>query len=485
MPVLDMNDDVLKESLHDLYERAPCGYIFTLPDGTLTRVNQTFLDWTGYDRAELLARHLQDLLPVPGKMFYENQFVPLLLMQGAVHEVALDLIREDGTRLPVLINSVLHVDAEGSPEWVASTVFAATDRRAYERELLLARTRAEHLAEVVTASSDAIITCSVDGAVQRWNLSAERLLQYSPDRFPGLRLRDILPLGGGGEYEGIVDSMRAGESVHVETVAVRCDGEHIDVSVSITPHTDDLGAVSSLSAIIRDISERRALERLQKEFLAMASHELRTPLAAIQGHAQLMQRRHTYSEIGTETIITQSRQLARLIDDLLLASQIDADRLELRLDEVDVVAAAREATGHIVREGAAIRVEAPSHPVMIRADRHRLGQVFGNLLTNAVKYSADESEIFVRITHGEDDVHVDVVDHGIGIRQDDIPHLFTRFYRVGEVAGGIQGTGLGLYITRRIVEGHGGTITVQSEIGLGSTFTLTFPLSENAPPYTY
>lgn len=482
MPVLDMNDDVLKESLHDLYEQAPCGYIFTLPDGTLIRVNQTFLDWTGYARDELDSRHLQDLLPAPGKMFYENQFVPLLFMQGAVHEVALDIIRQDGTRLPVLINSVLRVDAEGRPQWVASTVFAATDRRAYERELLLARTQAEHLAEVVTASSDAIITGSVDGAVQRWNISAERLLQYSPEAFLGLRLREILPLGGDDEYERIVDSLRAGEPLHMETVAVRCDGEHIDVSVSITPHTDDLGAVSSLSAIIRDISERRALERLQKEFLAMASHELRTPLAAIQGHAQLMQRRGAYSALGTETIITQSRQLARLVDDLLLASQIDADRLQLRLDELDVVAAAREATGHIVREGAAIRVDAPSRPVMIRADRQRLGQVFGNLLTNAVKYSADASEIAVRITDGEDQVRIEVVDHGIGIGQDDIPHLFTRFYRVGDVAGDIQGTGLGLYITRRIVEGHGGTITVHSEVGRGSTFTLTLPMSKNALP---
>jgi PAS domain S-box-containing protein len=475
MHVLDMNDDVLKESLHDLYERAPCGYIFTLPDGTLTRVNQTFLDWTGYARDELALTHLQDLLPVPGKIFYENQFVPLLLMQGAVHEVALDIIREDGTRLPVLINSVLRVDAEGNPQWVASTVFAATDRRAYERELLLARTRAEHLAEVVTASSDAIITCSVDGAVQSWNMSAERLLQYSPVAFPGLDLRDILPLNGDGEYQRIMDSLREGAPIHVETVAVRCDDERVDVSVSITPHTDDLGAVSSLSAIIRDISERRALERLQKEFLAMASHELRTPLAAIQGHAQLMQRRGTYSEIGIETIITQSRQLTRLIDDLLLASQIDADRLDLRLDRLDLVAVVQEATSHIPREGGAIRVDAPAHSVMIRADRQRLGQVFGNLLTNAVKYSAEDSEIIVRIAHGEDEVLVDVVDHGIGIRHDDIPHLFTRFYRAQDVADDIQGTGLGLYITRRIVEGHGGTIAVQSEVGRGSTFSLTFP----------
>jgi PAS domain S-box-containing protein len=479
MKLPGMNDDVLKESLQDLYEQAPCGYIFTLPDGTLVRVNQTFLDWTGYARDELLAKRLQDLLPVPGKMFYENQFVPLLFMQGTVHEVALDLVRRDGTRLPVLINSVLHTDGAGSPQWVASTVFAATGRRAYERELLLARARAEQLAEVVTASTDAIITCSVVGTVQSWNSSAERLLGYSPDAFPGLALRDILPFGGDAGYEQTVDSLREGVPVAVETVAARADGERIDVSVSITPHSDDVGAVSSLSAIIRDISERRALERMQKEFLAMASHELRTPLVSIQGHAQLMQRRGTYSERGAATIITQARQLSRLIDDLLLASQIDADRLELRRDELDLVAAAREAAGYVANSDG-IRIEAPPHPVVIRADRQRLGQVFGNLLTNAVKYSVGDAEIQVRISDGDGEVRVDVIDHGIGIRPDDIPHIFTRFYRAEDVAGEIKGTGLGLYITRRIVEGHGGTITVESKPGEGSTFTLTFPVSEEA-----
>jgi signal transduction histidine kinase len=120
--------------------------------------------------------------------------------------------------------------------------------------------------------------------------------------------------------------------------------------------------------------------------------------------------------------------------------------------------------------------------VMIRADRQRLGQVFGNLLTNAVKYSVGDAEIQVRISDGKGEVRVDVVDHGIGIRPEDIPHIFTRFYRAEDVAGEIKGTGLGLYITRRIVEGHGGTIRVESQVGQGSTFTLTFPVSEEAMP---
>src|SRR4051794_3061194 len=94
-----MNDDLLRESLMELYEQAPCGYIFTLPDGSLIRVNQTFLDWTGYARDDLVsALRFQDLLTIPGRMFYENQYDPLLRMQGFVNEVAFDLIRKDRTR---------------------------------------------------------------------------------------------------------------------------------------------------------------------------------------------------------------------------------------------------------------------------------------------------------------------------------------------------------------------------------------------------
>lgn len=471
-----MNDEVLKESLQDLYESAPCGYIFTAPDGSLLRVNQTFLDWTGYSRDELLSRRLQDLLTVAGKIFYENQYAPLLRLQGAVREVALDLLRRDGTRLPVLINSVLSEDDKASGGVVASTIFSAADRRAYEQELLLARTRAEQLADVVTASIDAILTCSIDGVVRSWNASAERLLGYAPGELATRMLSDLLPSGGDAGYEPMMQSLRAGKPLRADTVAVRANGELIDVSVSITPHTDDLGHVTSLSAIIGDISERRALERLQQEFLAMASHELRTPLLVIQGQAQLMQRRNAYNESGIESIISQTRQLARLIDDLLLASQIEADRFGVHLVELDLVSVVESAVHHILGVGHAATLQVPDCPVMIQADRQRLYQVFANLLANASKYSHQGSKIEVRVMREDDDARVDIIDHGIGIPSDVIPHLFERFYRAPNVVEQTKGAGLGLYITHRIVEAHGGRISVESEVGKGSTFTLRLPL---------
>src|SRR5215213_7367365 len=108
-----MNDDILRESLLDLYDQAPCGYIFTQPDGVIVRVNQTLLTWLEQTYDELVSvRRIQDLLSVPGKLFYENQYDPLLRMQGFVNEVALDLVSKDGQSIPVLISSVLERDED-------------------------------------------------------------------------------------------------------------------------------------------------------------------------------------------------------------------------------------------------------------------------------------------------------------------------------------------------------------------------------------
>ncbi|MEV1286613.1 SpoIIE family protein phosphatase [Micromonospora sp. NPDC049679] len=136
------------DSAEELYEHAPCGYLSTRPDGTIVKINRTLLDWLGYDRDEIVGRRtFQSLLSVGGRIYYETHYSPLLTMQGAVREIAVELIRHDGSRLPALVNSVLRVDASGAPVTIRTTVFDATSRRAYERELLAARRTAERSEE--------------------------------------------------------------------------------------------------------------------------------------------------------------------------------------------------------------------------------------------------------------------------------------------------------------------------------------------------
>lgn len=141
-------EEFLEESAEELYEHAPCGYLSTRPDGMIVKVNETLLSWTGYRREELLGRkRFYELLTMAGRIFHETHYVPLLQMQGFVREISLELVCADRRTLPILINSVQKKDATGTLLYNRTTLFNATDRKLYERELLLARRKAEQLAQ--------------------------------------------------------------------------------------------------------------------------------------------------------------------------------------------------------------------------------------------------------------------------------------------------------------------------------------------------
>ena len=147
------SDELPEDSAEDLFEHAPCGYLSTLPDGTIARVNRTFEEWTGLPREQLVGkRRFQDLLSPGARIYHETHYAPLLRMQGLVREIAVEIVRADGTRLPALINSVLHVDERGDPRRVRTTVFDATDRRRYEDELLRARRQEQETAQELSRS---------------------------------------------------------------------------------------------------------------------------------------------------------------------------------------------------------------------------------------------------------------------------------------------------------------------------------------------
>lgn len=481
-----LGDDALRAGLAYLYEHGPCGYLFTHLDGMILQANPTLLDWTGLELGDLVGqRRFQDLLTLPGKIFYENQFFPLLRLQGDVREVAFDLARRGREPLPVLVSSVLHSDTDGPTPVVASAIFNASDRRAYEQELLRSRHRAEEVAAIVRLSSDAIVGIAPEGVIQTWNDGATRMFGYAESDIAGTSLSDILaPADDRAAWPELLAELREGRPSQLEMVGRGVQNTRVDVSAGFTPHRDLLGAVASVSVIMRDIAERRAVERVQQEFLAVTTHELRTPVTGIKGNAQIMKRRGAYSERSVDAIVAQAERLERLINDLLLASQVQTDRLELALEELDLAATARAAVDNLGANESTVRVEMPPQPVLVRADAHRLNQVVSNLLTNAIKYSPEGAEVTVRVARTEGEAHLSVEDRGVGIPPEALPHLFDRFYRVNGTTGTVQGLGLGLYISRRIVDAHGGRIEVASETGRGSIFTVTLPfhrLASKAP----
>jgi PAS domain S-box-containing protein len=466
--------DAAPDDPADLFDQIPCGVLSTLPDGRILRANQAMASLTGRRCDELTAgRCFQDLLTIAGKLFYENQFAPLLRLQGSVAGVAFDVAHPDGRRRPVLVSSVQQVDAAGLPTLVVSAFIDATDRRAYEQELLLARRASEQLAEVVSASGDAIVSASPEGIVQAWNAGAERLFGFRAAAIIGRSLRVVVdPDGDDGAWRQVLAELAAGRPVRRELVARGSDGQAIDVLMRLTPHAGLLGEFVAISGIIQDISQQRSLERLQYEYLAMAAHELRSPLTGIKAHAQLMTRRAAYDPRSVGVIIDQVDKLNRLVDDLMLTSQVEADRLDLQLEKLDVAAVARTAVDQL---GQAAAIEAPAHPLIVLADRRRLAQVLTNLLTNAVKYSPEGSPICLRLFGDGDEARIAVEDNGAGIPADALPHVFDRFFRAAGTSA-TAGTGLGLAISQRIIRAHGGRIEAASQLGVGSVFTVVLPL---------
>jgi signal transduction histidine kinase len=197
----------------------------------------------------------------------------------------------------------------------------------------------------------------------------------------------------------------------------------------------------------------------------------------------MVQREQAYQERSIEVILGQSRHLDRLITDLLDVARLEAGRLELNRARVDLLAAAETAAerAQAMTASHTARVESPLGPLSGFWDPDRLQQIFENLLSNAIKYSED-GEIVIRVQDHRDHAEVSITDQGMGVAPEVLPHLFGRFYRT-ELAKASRepGLGLGLYITRSLVEAHGGRISVESTPGKGSTFRFTLPYGRLGP----
>jgi len=238
---------------------------------------------------------------------------------------------------------------------------------------------------------------------------------------------------------------------------------------------------------VLDNSAHRELEERKDNFISMASHELRTPLTALKLqttllHRQLAKQGITASAPAFCSMETQINTISRLVEELLDVSKIQAGRLEYRQETVDLDALLREVADTIQHTH-------PSHCILMRGaaqasligDRDRLGQVFTNLLSNAIKYSPDAETVAMDLDASQETVTIRVRDHGLGIPREQHDKIFERFYRAsGSQQRAIPGLGMGLYIVAEIVKRHGGTISVDSEVGKGSTFTVTLPKKRDA-----
>lgn len=401
-----------------------------------------------------------------------NEAIGQTLATGAEFDVEFRIIGGDGLLRWIQGKGRLFHDDQGNPHRMIGIGQDVTARREAEAARL-------ELAAIVESSADAIVARTLDGIITSWNAGAEQLYGHTAAEAIGQPMAMLIPPERANELAENIDQIHRGERVPAyETERLHRDGRRIPVSVGVSPVVDAAGRVVGAATISRDITEQRALARLQEDFLAMVTHDLTAPLTVLRARAQTLQRRAAYDERAVAEIVTQTDRMTRLVQDLSDVLSLEAGRLDLQREPTDLVALAEDyaTTTRDQTHRHDIRVEAPPDPVIGQWDAARLGQVLQNLLGNAVKYLPEGGTILLRIETRGGEALLSVRDDGPGIAPEHQPRLFDRFYRVASGTG-TSGLGMGLYIARMLVEVHGGRIWVESELGEGSTFFVSLPLS--------
>lgn len=335
--------------------------------------------------------------------------------------------------------------------------------------------------------SSAILGSMVEGVLV---VNAAERVVFANRSFAEILGMGVPPQTGSGLVECVrqtelieaVHKVLGGEPrVEAEIVTGTLRQHYFAATVASVRTTGTDGAV----LVLHDITDLRKLERVRRDFVANVSHEFRTPLTAIQGFAETLlagamddpQNRGRFLEI----IVEHSRRLARLTEDLLMLSKMDADRLDFETRRIPVgpfIESCMETAQPRARDkDLRLSVNQPTKIPDIAGDRRRLTEVLQNLLDNAIQYTPAGGQIMVSAEVSGSEVVFTVLDTGIGIPQAEQPRIFERFYRV-DVARSreVGGTGLGLAISKHLVEGHGGRIWVESEIGQGAQFHFSVPI---------
>lgn len=363
---------------------------------------------------------------------------------------------------------------------------AVNNAQLYER-IIHERRRLE---AIQNHSADGILILNADLEVMRMNHALERMTGWYMDDAIGKQQDEVI-VWHKREQGDLNEALANGwppttpeSTLYVEGDIIRPDGITLSVGITYAPMLTSDGQLESIIANVRDITNFRKAQEMQNTFISVISHELKTPVAIIKGYAATLRRPDAQwnrdiivDNLGV--IEEEADRLNTLIQDLLTASKIQAQReLTLDIGEVwldDLVTRSVERVSNQIQNHTFV-IDFPSDFPAIMADEARLRQVLDNLLSNAIKYSPDGGDIYIVGDYDDHAVTVCIKDSGVGITQTDQQRVFDRFFRVdGKLSRKTQGTGLGLYLAKTIIDAHDGHIGVDSTIGAGSNFYFTIP----------
>jgi PAS domain S-box-containing protein len=478
-------------------------------DGQIITWNAGAQRINGYTQDEIVGQHFSIFYPP------EDHAKPAMELRVAIAEGRYEeegwRVRKDGSRFWANVLITALYDDDGTLRGFGKVTRDMTRAKLVEEAL---RQSEERFRLLVAGVKDyAIFMLDTDGQIITWNAGAQRIKGYTQDEIIGQHFSIFYPPE---------DRARAATELRVaiaegryeeEGWRMRKDGTRFWANVVLTPLYDDDGTLRGFGKVTRDMTERKQAEeqreqlraseqrlarereeraqmeavmRLREEFLTITAHELRTPITSMLGYAELLQRRSEQSDLHAErllqpvrVVIEQAQRLDRLTASLLDFTRLEHGQLVLNRQTIDlrsVVARVIEQL-HMLMDHHTLSVTYPSEPLVIEGDQLRLEQIMYNVLQNAIKYSPTGGNITIKVRHEQEQAVVTITDQGVGIAAHDLPHVFDRFYRAeSTIQQHMSGIGLGLYIVKELVALHYGTINVHSVTGVGSTFTIAFPL---------
>ncbi|MBI4563729.1 MAG: PAS domain S-box protein [Planctomycetes bacterium] len=480
--------------------------------GVITDVNRQMCEITGRASEELIGTLFKDYFTDSQRA---EDGIRKVLSEDRVTNYELTIQSKDGRQTVVSYNATTFKGADGRLRGVFAAARDITEQKRLEEQIRkqnreLTETTA-FLNNVLESSTEySIVAMDLEGKILAWNEGARRNYGYSPEEMVGRQSARVLHTPediASGRVKALIDTaFRTGKAEGVFE-RVRKNGQRFTASVAMTLRRSLDGSPLGYVLISKDITEQKRLEeqlrrkneeleeqnrrvqeanRLKSEFLANMSHELRTPLNGIIGFAELM----FDGKVGPVSaehkeylgdILTSARHLLQLINDVLDLAKVESGKMDFRPEKVDLVKLIGEVRD-ILRTLAArkrIRIETHVDPQIpdVVVDPAKLKQVLYNYLSNALKFTPDEGSVRVRVGAEDSDAfRLEVEDSGIGIKPGDQGRLFVEFQQLdASAAKKYPGTGLGLALTRRIVEAQGGQVGVRSTPGKGSVFFAILP----------
>jgi PAS domain S-box-containing protein len=431
-------------------------------------------DAAGFDVSAALTPFLEIIAENPTRVFsitdvpLPNPNIPLISLivipiQGAMGSLGFLVLIDKENHLSWLANEF------DSIQTIANLIGAALDRVRYERTIQLNEMRNR---VIVDALPDLLMRIDLTGRILDYNASSNHPLYMPRLSTVGKKLQDLW-------------------SPEVAKMIIETEAQDAFISshwvygFSLPNHEQTFEArLHPISAdealvIVRDITEQARLDQMKSDFINRASHELRTPLTAAIMMAELLQQGGTKEETDEywRVLMGELNRQKDLINQLLLAGRLESGKMHLDAVPLDLMPVLNESIQAVKviasKHNIPIEVCAEVDSLSILGDKGGLSQVFINLINNAVKFSPEGKAVEVTVNKGTEYVSIGIVDHGLGIPPDAIPHLFERFYRAKNVTvAEIPGSGIGLYIVKSIIDELGGSIAVESEINHGTKFTV-------------